>query len=128
MFDDAPGFPRDPLGLTHLLRHGDPNLVHQLEDGPLVDDDVVRERYPFPGGDQHLEALDEEEDVRDMTSDGGCRRYYTAAALSYNVIPRLITAQEARRRSPSARATPAGTMADTSPPKVAISLARVEDT
>ena len=53
----------DPLRSTDLLRHGDPELVDQLERRGLVDDDVAREGESLAVGDQRLEPLDEEDDV-----------------------------------------------------------------
>ena len=61
---DPPGFLGDPARLAHLFRHGDAELVDQLEQRGLVEDDVVREGQLLAGGDQRLQAFDEENDVR----------------------------------------------------------------
>ena len=61
---DPPGFLGDSARLAHLFRHGDAELVDQLEQRGLVEDDVVREGQLLAGGDQRLQTFDEEDDVR----------------------------------------------------------------
>ena len=61
---DPPGLLGDPPSLADLLRHGDAQLVDQLEQRGLVEDDVVGEGQLLAGGDQRLQAFDEENDVR----------------------------------------------------------------
>ena len=52
------------LSLADFLRHGDAQLVDQLEQCGLVEDDVVGEGQLLAGGDQRLQAFDEKNDVR----------------------------------------------------------------
>jgi hypothetical protein len=61
---DPPRFLGDPASLADFLRHGDAQLVDQLEQRGLVEDDVVGEGQLLAGGDQRLQAFDEEDDVR----------------------------------------------------------------
>ena len=61
---DPPGLLGDPARLADLFRHGDAQLVDQLEERGLVEDDVVREGQLLAGGDQRLQTFDEEDDVR----------------------------------------------------------------
>jgi hypothetical protein len=61
---DSPGLLSDPPSLADFLRHGDAQLVDQLEQRGLVEDDVVGEGQLLAGGDQRLQAFDEENDVR----------------------------------------------------------------
>ena len=61
---DPSGLLGDAARLADLLRHGDAQLVDQLQDGGLVEDDVVREGQLLAGGDQRLQSFDEEDDVR----------------------------------------------------------------
>ena len=85
------------------------DLIHELQDGPLVDHNVVRERDSLAGCDQHLETLDEEQDVRDVTPSGGFVVVPTTAAeMSYSVIPPRSSRQP-RWRCSSVPATPGGT-------------------
>jgi hypothetical protein len=100
----------DPLGLADLLGDGDPQLVDEAEGRVLVDDDVVRQRQLLAVRDQRLEALDEEDDVDldDLRRPVRRRDYRTSRAVS------------------SAERAAAGTIPETSPPKRAISLTRLE--
>jgi hypothetical protein len=61
---DPSGLLGDAARLADFLRHGDAQLVDQLEQRGLVEDDVVGEGQLLAGGDQRLQAFDEENDVR----------------------------------------------------------------
>ena len=107
---DPPGLLGDPARLAHLLRHGDAQLVDQLEQRGLVEDDVVREGQLLAGGDQRLQPFDEEDDVR-----GRDPPWLGIIRVGPGVI-----------RSRSAVATGPGSMAVTSPPNCATSFASEE--
>ena len=61
---DAAGLLGDALRLAHLVGHGDPQLVDQLQHRGLVEHDVVRERQLLAGRHEALEPFDEKDDVR----------------------------------------------------------------
>ena len=64
--DEAAGLLVDALGLADLLRHGDAQLVDQIERRHLVHDHGIGHGHAAAIGHQGLQALDEEDDV-----DGG---------------------------------------------------------
>ena len=134
LLDDPLALGVDPLGGTDLFGHGDAQLVDEAERRVLVDDDVGRQRQLLAVGDEGFEALDEEDDVdRSALQAGGLglgrsgwlQVWHAAAGVS-GASASAIAAGQPRRRGRSAAAAAAGTIVDTSPPKLAISLTRLE--
>jgi hypothetical protein len=116
LLDDPLALRVDPLGGANLLRNRGPQLVDEPERRVLVDDDVVREGELLAVREERLEAFDEEDDV-----DRSALRCDGASAR-----PDYRTRPGDRKRSTRARAAAGGTSDETSPPKPAISLARLE--
>jgi hypothetical protein len=119
----------DPLALgidafrgTDFLGDGDSKLVDETERRILVDDDIRRERQLLAVGDQGLEALDEEDDVDRSALQADVARTIRLAAS----IACVDAGQGFARTVASARWAAMGTMPETSPPNVAISLTRLE--
>ena len=123
LLDDPLAFGIDPLRGADLLRDRDPQLVDQIERGHLVDDDIARERQLLPVRDERFEALDEEDDV-DRTA-LLCLLPPPFGAASAIIAPQ-VPRSTPRSAASSASAAAAGTIAETSPPNVAISLTRLE--
>lgn len=122
LLDDPFALGVDPLGGADLLGDRDAELVDQSKGRVLVDDDVGGEGELLPVRDERFEALDEEDDVD---------RSALLARLSRPCPRRLSMARgppgQGRARAPSRAARAAvGTIDDTSPPNVAISLTRLE--
>lgn len=115
LVDDPLALLVDPLGLADLLGDGDSKLVDQAQRGVLVEDDVVRQGELLPVRDQRLQPLDEEDDV-----DG---RVLRSGPDDYGMRPAAGGAPSAAR---SASTAGSGSIARTSPPKLAISLTRLE--
>ena len=111
LLDDALAFGVDALGGADLLGDGDAQLIDETESGVLVDDDVRRERQLLAVRDERFEALDEEDDVDGSGPPAGA------------IMSRASVGPTPRRRA--ARAA-AGSIDETSPPKLAISLTRLE--
>ena len=61
---DAAGLLGDAARLAHLVGHGDAQLVDELEDGGLVEHDVVRQRHLLAGRDERLQTFHQKDDVR----------------------------------------------------------------
>jgi hypothetical protein len=120
LLDDPLALGVDPLRGADLLGDGCPKLVDEAERRVLVDDDVARERQLLAVREQRLEALDEEDDVD--RSGPPMRR----ASETRGVGRDYRTGFGALKCSPSARTAAGGTSAETSPPNVAISFARLE--
>jgi hypothetical protein len=124
LLDDPLALGVDALRRADLLGNGDAQLVDQAERGGLVDDDVARQREPLAIGDDRLEALDEEDDVRRRALRGVDRCANERSARASGVGPDYRTLS-ARRTAANATS---GIMPLTSPPKEAISFTSEDDT
>ena len=125
LLDDPLAFGVDPLGGADLLGDGDAQLVDETERRVLVDDDVGRERQLLAVGDERFEALDEEDDVDRSALQAGDATGVAQAVGKYRTTD-AGRQRRSERRPASARPAAAGIIAETSPPKLAISLTRLE--
>jgi hypothetical protein len=141
LLDDPLALGIDALRRADLLGDRDAQLVDEPERGVLIDDDVGGQRQLLAVRDQRLEALDEEDDV-----DGSCPpawavpvslrlragsgRLWHGPGRRRQAGGRNVGGSAAGQRRPiaaaRAAAAEAGSMAETSPPKLAISLTRLE--
>jgi hypothetical protein len=153
LLDDPFALGIDPLGGTNLFGDSDAQLIDEAEGRVLVDDDVGGERQLLAVRDQRFEALDEEDDVDRSVLQADEARYRVAQADSkYRTAASDVRGSPARsacpvgavrsisaaaiapsdldqppgRTIPSAATAAAGTIVETSPPKLAISLTRLE--
>ena len=126
LLDDPLTLGVDPLGGPDLLRHGHAQLIDEPQGGVLVDHDVGRERQLLAVRQQRFQALDEEDDVDDSGPPARGGGATDGCAPDRPIMARADVDQ--RRASAAVRAAwaAAGTMDVTSPPKLAISLTRLE--
>ena len=122
LLDDPLALGIDPLGRADLFGDGDAKLIDEPERRVLIHDDVGRERQLLAVGDERFETLDEEDDV-DLSVLLGRGREGPSAALDYGTT---ASGQRLGRASVRAFRAAAGTIVDTSPPKLAISFTRLE--
>ena len=134
LLDDPLALGVDALGGADLLGDGDPQLVDEPERGVLVDHDVGGQRQLLAVGDQRLEALDEEDDVDGGALLPGLCRTRSVARRVRPIMARAgpgdgptgcrpVSGSRGPPRAPPPRP---GSIAETSPPKLAISLTRLE--